>query len=239
MPSVQFFGIESIMQAAENLNCPAWGIFIDRGLFSKYEGDDIAASQELLRRNLEALQEGGTTAIYLLKFFESEKGQAVKINDRTVCNCGSFRFKLIEPEEREARMIGNSSQYGIIKQMNDEIAALKQQLSEKEEEQEAEDNSIGGLVMGLLKNPEQLGQIVNVGRALLGLPVQQLPAPPATIGALPAIYDNEANVERLSAAIDTLEKNDARLIDHLEKLAKMATDSPDQFKTLLSMLDLK
>jgi len=241
MATVQFFGIEQVMEAAENLNCPAWGIFISRALFTKYEGSDMSESLQLLSKNLEALGRSGTTGIYTIKFFEADPGKAIKINERTVCDGGSFNFKLIEPEEREIKLIANSSQYGIIAEMKKKIDDLEKKLEQAEEYEEPEAQSIGAIVMDLIKNPDQLGQLVNIGRAALGLPIQSIPA---SIGALPSspavmMEQKEKDLERLSDAIDTLEKSDPRLVDHLEKLAKMATDNPDQFRATVSMLDLK
>jgi hypothetical protein len=244
MATVQFFGIEQVMEAAENLNCPAWGIFISRALFTKYEGSDMSESLQLLQKNLEALGKSGTTGIYTIKFFEADAGKTIKINERTVCDGGSFNFKLIEPEERESRLIGNSSQYGIIAEMRKKIEDLEKKLEQAEEyEAPDEDQSIGAIVMDLIKNPDQLGQLVNIGRAALGLPIQSIPASIGSLPSSPAVVMNqeqkEKDLERLSDAIDVLEKADPRLVDHLEKLAKMATDNPAQFRATVSMLDLK
>lgn len=229
------------MEAAENLNCPAWGIFISRNLFTKFESDNMPESLQFLQKNLEALSKSGTTGIYTLKFFENEKG-GIKINERTVCDGGSFNFKLIEPEEREMKLIGSSSQYGVIAEMKAKIDMLEKKLEQAEEYEPEEEKSIGAIVMDMLKRPDELAQLVNIGRAALGLPIQNIPA---SIGSLPspAIVmgheQKEKDLERLGNAIDVLEKNDARLVDHLEKLAKMSTDNPEQFRATVSMLDLK
>lgn len=237
MATVQFYGIEQVMEAAENLNCPAWGIFISRALFTKYEGSDMSESLQLLDKNLQALGKSGTTGIYTLKFFEADPGKTIKINERTVCDGGSFNFKLIEPEEREMRLIGNSSQYGVIAEMKKEIELLKKQKEEAEALIDDEPESIGTVLIDLIKNPDQLAQLVNVGRSLMGLPVQNMGA----IGSTRAMPENvmeskENDLERLGAAIDSLEKKDPRLIEHLEKLSKMPDD---QFNAMVSMLDLK
>lgn len=243
MATVQFFGVDQVMEAAENLNCPAWAIFISRALFTKYEGSEMAESLQLLQKNLDALSRPGSTAIYTLKFFEAEPGKTIKINERTVCDGGSFNFKLVEPEEREARLIGNSSQYGIIAEMRKEIELLKKQKEEAEALIDDEPETIGTLLIDLIKKPHELAQLVNIGRSLMGLQPQYIAAIGST-GSHKAIPENvteskENDLQRLGVAIDTLEKSDPRLVDHLEKLAKMATDNPDQFNATVGMLDLK
>jgi hypothetical protein len=57
------------------------------------------------------------------------------------------------------------------------------------------------------------------------------------VGTVPGQVD-EALVRRLGAAINVLEQHDENLVDHLEKLAQVATSDPVKFKGLLSMLDL-
>lgn len=240
MATVQFFGVDQVMEAAENLNCPAWAIFISRALFTKYEGSEMTESLQLLQKNLEALSRPGSTAIYTLKFFESETGKAIKLNERTVCDGGSFNFKLVEPAEREAMLIGNSSQYGMIAEMRKEIEELKKQKAAAEALiDDDEPESIGTVLLDLLKKPAELAQLVNIGRAMIGMPVQNMGAI-GSVPAIPAIPESKMQqVDRLEKALDTLEKSDPLLIDHLEKLAHMATTNPEQFKGTVSILDLQ
>jgi hypothetical protein len=238
MAAVQFFGIDQVMKAAENLNCSAWGIFVGRNLFSKYEGTEMSESLAMLQQNLEMLSESGTTAIYTLKFFETQKG-VTKINEKSVCDGGSFNFKLIEPQEREMMLLRNSSQYGVISGLEKKIEALQAQLAaqaEEVDEEEEEPETIGSFLIGLLKRPDELAQIITIGRALLGLPTQPIPqvATVNSIGSVPV--DGTNKLDRLAAAIDILEKADPQLVEHLEKLAAMSQENPAQFNMLIGML---
>ena len=240
MPSVQFYGVDQVMQGAENINCSSWAIFAGRAMFMKYEGTDQAEGMSLLQQCLETLQNTNSAGLYHIKFFETVDGKPVKINEKTVCTAGSFNFKLLDGEERESRLIGFSSSRGIIGKMQNEIDELKQKLEHAEVE-EVEEETIGSVLIDAIKNPAHLLDLVNVGRAIFGLPVQNFNS--ATIGGLPdantnimGTETNEQRLQRLAAAIDILEKYDAKLIEHLEKLAAMAQKDTNRFKLLISML---
>jgi len=239
MPSVQFFGQEQVMDAADNLNCPAWGLFIGRSLFTKYEGDNMGESLAMLQKNLEALGKSYSASVYTLKFFEAN-GKDIKITERSVCDGGSFNFKMIEPEERAERIITGSSSYGVIAELKKRVETLEKQAEERELDNE-QPSGIGAVLIDLIKSPEQMGQLVNIGRSLMGLPVQPMSASMGGTGfpQLPDDVSKESDLERLGIAIDTLEKADPLLVPHLEKLAQMAKDNPTQFKATVSMLDLK
>lgn len=234
---VQFYGVDEVLQAAENLKCPAWAVFWGgTNLFSKYEGNDQQESLATLNNTLEILSNSASSARYKIKFFEPD-GKPIKINEKTVCNGGSFTFVLTDSEERESKLLGRSSQFGVIGQLQQKISDLEKKLQEAEEVEE-EPESIGTIFLDLLKNPGQLVQLVNVGRSLVGLPVQNLGA----IGSIDTAQIPEniaAKADRLDNALVELEKSDPRLIEHLEKLAQMARENPDQFKATVSMLDLR
>lgn len=233
--SVQFYGMTSVMQAAENLNCSCWGIFINGRLFCKYEAIDINESLSMLQKNLEVLQSSNANAIYTLKFFECNNDKPVKINDRSICDAGSFNFKLIDAEEREQQGLMRIGSY------NNEIAELKRELKALKEETEIEPEpaTVGSVLLDLLKNPSEMAIAVNVFRAALGYPVQNLGAITgirAGSNAAGETINEEQRLQRLANSMDALEKNDPDLLHHLEKLAKMSNENPDNFKMLLSML---
>lgn len=240
MPSVQFYGVDQVITAAENYNCPAWVIFINRAMFAKYEGTDMQESIAMLDKYLEMLGSNGSTGTYLIKFFESDGNTPVKITEKSVCTGGSFYFKLNAPEEREQRFIGAAERWkgnSEISELKQEITDLKMQLQEAltAEPEPAEQETIGSVLIDAIKNPEQLMNLINVGRVLMGLEPKI-----AAVGSLPAAAPGEVDqqqlLERLGAAIDTLQANDPNLVDHLETLAKMAVEQPAKFKSLLMML---
>jgi len=228
--SVQFYGIDDVMQAAENLKCSCWGIYINGRLFSKYEDTDMPAALSLLQSNLEILQRSNSNGTYTLKFFELQKGQPPKINDRSVCDAGSFNFKLIEPEEREQSLQKFSGINLYTKQLEERLKKL-----ENETETIPEPETIGSALIELIKKPEDFAITVNTVRALFGLPVQNIGMITGIRTGTESLTEDE-KLQRTANAMDSLEKHDPNLVIHLEKLSKMAEETPDKFKVLLSML---
>lgn len=235
MPTVQFYGIDQVIEAAENYKCPNWAIFIARAMFFKFEGTDMEQSIAMLQTNLEMLQQNTSTATYMIKFFENENGKEMKINEKTICTGGSFYFKLNDPEEKQQRFLGAAQQYGN-KMLMDEIAKLKEQIEDLKDHEPEKPETIGSIFMDALKNPTEAMQLVNLGRVLLGLEPKQMPAALAGVPGNSEPVDQEQQLQRLGNAIDKLEKVDPHLIDHLEILAEMAEKNPAKLKSLLAML---
>lgn len=238
--SVQFYGTDSVLQAAEPRNCSCWGIYINGKLFTKFEDADMPTSMSILAQNLEVLEASNSSGIYTIKFFETDNGKPVKVTEKSVCDGGSFNFKLIDPEERDGRRFGTLA--GIERKYEERIKQLEDRLAgEGDDEPEEKGFSLAGLAEDLIKNPAQLGQLINIGRSIFGMAPKEFPAL-GSIGSMPEQFitgdDREDQVERLGNAIDILEKNDPALPMHLEKLAKMATEKPEQFKSMLSMLEM-
>lgn len=241
--AVQFYGKDQVMDAVEKIECPAWAIFHSGNrLFTKFEEDDLNVSTATLEQALDMLMMNPNDAIYILKFFRIPKGQnSIEINEKSVCNHSSFNFKTITPAAREQNQIGYFNQAASLT-YEKRIMKLEQELKEAQAQEEPE--SIGSVLLDLLKQPNELAQIVNIGRVALGLPVQNYGN---SIGATriggqndtPAIPANkEEQLERLANAVDTLEKHDPDLVGHLEKLAKMAVENPKDFKARIGLLDI-
>lgn len=234
--SVQFWGSEEVMAAAEARNCSCWGIYINRALFCKFEETDMTASLDILNQNLEVLERSGTTGIYTVKFFENKNGQPVKITEKTVCDGGQFNFKLTTQDEREQKQIGYLSN-SIIGKLENRIETLEKEKAELEND---DPETLQDAIIGLLKNPDQLAQLVNIGRGAIGLPIQNY----GGIGNVRAGGNNNAvndvpaeeKMQRLEQCMNTLDENDPELLLHLEKLAAMAKNNPTNFKMLLGML---
>lgn len=268
--SVQFYGSQQVLAAAQNINCPAWAIYNGRMLFLKYEGSDENESIAMLDNALNMLSESQSTAIYTLKFFESEEGQKIKINEKSVCTGGSFNFKLIEPEQRAVVQMGGTTHYsGAVvranesidkitellarqqEQINTLIQAQQQMLEEEEEEEETEPETLTGVLIDTLKNPDKLMSFIGAIKHLTGGLNQ--PAQVAAIGgtgyagngtAAPAQQPGAAMTEeeaeqrliRLGNAIDYLNSVDPQLLEHLEKLVEMEKKQPGKLKSILAWL---
>lgn len=244
MASVQFYGKSQVMAAHENNNVPTWAIFSGRQLLFKYAGDDMAESAQLLEDLFAKIHR--STAVYTLKFYEDLK-EGQKIKENTPCD-SSFNFKLFSEEEIEGR------QQQFTGGLRAEIAELKEIVlamtaadEQDEQEENEKPNSINGVLMGLLQNPQQLIGLIEAGKTLLGInrqapgsaPVQLAGFPEqSTTMATPAgTAPKQAPTDPLALAIDTLAKNDPEIIRHLGKLAQLSENDPATFSYLLSMLD--
>ena len=246
---VQFFGIDNVLDAAKNFNCAAWAIFIRTSLFMKYEGSDMNESLEMLEQCLSSLEPSGTEAVYTIKFFEPVDSKQIKINEKSTCTAGSFNFKLTDPAMREQRALGYAAQSsGLLNQVNqrmDKLEEMFMKFLESEPDPVEEPETVGTVLIDALKNPDHLMSLINAGKMLLGFPIQQQ-ITPHTIGNInqsasqqqPVEYD-EKMIARLQNAVNTLEQNDPKLVEHLEKLAAMSVNDKGTFQFLLSMLDKK
>lgn len=255
--SIQFYGIDQVMDAAKNRACPGWAIFQGRPaqFLFKYQINDLDSSLQFLEKILSSLESTGNEAAYTIKFFEHEGNKDLKIKENSPCD-GSFNFRLIEEEERQQR---KTLYQGTSNKVLEKLEGIENRLLQIEQghvEEVEEDNTLQGQIVGMLKEPSRLNEFIAAlanAKSLLGIG----PAAPAYVGninragqilnqvtaAAPAPVQNlslteEQKLQRLGNAIDTLEKNDPQIVDHLEKLASMAVNNPSQFKNLLSMLDI-
>lgn len=263
MPSVQFFGISQVIAAAENMDCPAWAIYNGRMLFMKFEGGTMEESIAFLDNALNMLATSNTTAIYTIKFFETEEGAKIKINEKSVCTGGSFNFKLVDPEQRAIVQYGGNVGYAANQKANenfDKIALIleKQQeqiaqliaAQQEEEEEEEEPETLAGVLIDTLKNPDKLMSFVGAIKSVLGQQPAQVaamgstgyvaPGQPAQVTTQPGQVMSEAEAEerltRLGAAVDFLMAVDPQFIEHLEKLVELEKKTPGKLKSLLAWL---
>jgi len=258
--SVQIYGSDSLITAAKNRGCSYWAIFQDKQFMFKREDNNIDSSMAFLEQVLECLDR--SKAIYTIRFYEpDDDGKKFKIKDTTPYD-GSLNFVTSEPEEHESNMqrwegsraVGSTSGRMIdaINKLNEKIDTLSTPIEEEEEKPE----TIGSIALGLLKNPEQLAQLIAVGKSILGIPsVPVLPMPArAGIGSTGADGSSsaagtvpkeeikkpepkEVEYERIAAAVDILAANDPKLADHLEKLAKISQTNKPLFNIALSTIE--
>lgn len=231
--SVQFRSKEHTLQAFINRGVEPWSVWQGKQYMFKGMGSDQFS--EVLDMLCES---GSTNAIYTVKVYENIH-DSLDIKNNTPDD-GSFNFRLnggeqeISNDQYYTRRIGASNE--IIKRLEQ----IEQKLSADEED---EPDTIGSIFLEHLKDPEKLGRLIQMTREILS------PYQPGMVGnvyrTIPATNQSamgndqtsEQKLERLSAAIDVLEKHDSHLVDHLEKLAKVAINNPPSFKVMLSMLD--
>jgi hypothetical protein len=247
--SIHFFGIDNVIVAAKNRSCPNWGIFQKGQFLFKYEGNNMEESIQLLGNILETIQE--SAAAYTIKFYEQD-GKAVKIKENTACD-GSFNFRLIEEEERQERRasysMASKQVLETLTKINERLERLEDQDMEDEEEEEPE--NLQSALIGLISQPHKITELISGIKSLLG---SDQPAV-HQIGNInrvgqnadrgedpgPGAGDQLSQIEkanRIANVLDALEKSDPQILEHLEKLSAIATNSPLQFKSLISMLNL-
>jgi len=254
MSSVQFYGKGKAIEAYENCNIPAWGLFSGKQLLCRYQGNDINEGKQLLDDFLDKIEEG--TATYTLKVFEAEGNKAIKIKEKTECD-SSFNFKLdsidifSERQEQRGRFLNNELAKTLTG-INDRLLKMETEPIEEQPEDETFQESIGKAIqqsiIGAIQNPEQPNVLVDLLRGILGQPIPKPAIGTVTRAGQIAGFGIDSNnpstkiegskLERLGNAIDILEKYDDKLVEHLEKLAKIAIDNPKKFTGLITMLDI-
>ena len=103
-------------------------------------------------------------------------------------------------------------------------------LEQEPEDEEEESGTINGIVKGFLTEPDKLLQLIEVGKSLLGIGTRNRQA------AMAGIPEKEP-ADTISKAIDLLSQSDPNFAEHIQKLAKLATEQPALFKQLLKMLE--
>lgn len=223
MAAVQFFGRSNVLSAYRHRGIDVWAIFNGKNLITSGE------TAEELNNFLDLLEPGGSAAPYILKVYRD--ADADDITDKTECN-GSFTFKLTDPAYSSTRIAGTDPS------INERFERLEKMIAGVgTEEPEKDENDLMSIIMGYLKEPQKLALVIN---AVRGFAVNAMSpaAAPAAVGAVtPGANNTEDNLQRLSAALDKLEKSDPDIIAHLEKLADIAEKKPPTFKMLLNMLD--
>lgn len=147
----------------------------------------------------------------------------------------------------------------IQKHLDDKIAEKFDLILEKlEEPEESQGIDFVAIAKDYAENPHKMGQVMGAVQSIVGI-LQNLfgmnranPAP-ATMGSvyghqpqetMPSAANgvtmgasDEAKYNRLAAVLDRLEAKDAKLIEHLEKLADLAEKDSFTFSMILSRLD--
>lgn len=229
MTGVQLIGVKSVLARIEKLDTEAWALYQGKGFIVGGVGS------EQLGEWLHDFEAAGSTATYTIRMYD---GEEVPTSSTANSNyVASLCFKVVDAYEG----------YGIAGHSNklmERIGALEKQLKERDEEREDESESLNSIIMGWLSDPVKLGQVAGAIRQMMGSTneMQPLPIAAAPVQTISGIEGggqpgDQDDITRLSKAIDILEKHDKKLVDHFEKLAKMAQTNPLLFNTVISQLD--
>jgi hypothetical protein len=243
--TVAFRGVNQVVSAYANNDMPAWSIWSGKEMMFAYCTDDVEEGKNMLRATLKDLFEGGSEAQFSLRVYEdAPTGGKIKSNtpwDR------SFSFVLYGDEEyspyRQGRMSYSKEADEKIQLLQGEIDALKLQLAEAEETEEKPEG-ISGILSGIMEMPgikqalaAKLAGFINSVIPFNGpVPAAVAGLPSATPGQpIPSLLDSVQQA-KVQQAINVLCTKDAKLGDHLVKLAEMAVSNIKQYNGLAAML---
>jgi hypothetical protein len=246
MASVQFIGRTALLEGVRD-RLDVWGLFQGKQFLVSGE------SPESLDEFLKKLEPGGTVAVYTLRLYTTAEPD--EIDEKTPCQ-GSINFKLTGP-------VGAGGTDATLAARLDRIEGLLS--GDDDDDQEDDEESIAGIILGYLKDPQKIATIIGAYNNLRQgtLPGSMVPGSVGTVNSqresqhlfkgdrsvfgpadetipsfpVGATETDEARTHRLATALDRLEKADARILEHLEKLAELAEKKPQLFKLLLTQLD--
>lgn len=228
MTGIQIIGKEQVLQRFRKFDTDAWALFQGKQFIVSGQGE------EELEDWLTDMMPAGTTATYTLRVYE---GNAPTSSGANTDYIASINFKLVDAYEGYG--IGGHN-VRLLQRME----GIEKKLAALEETDGDETGDIGDAVMGWLQDPAKLGMVVGAFRQFMGLP-PLMGAPGQAVSGFGVTHDGdggpvpaEQKLARLAGALDDLEKSDLLLVEHLEKLAKLAKSDPLMFKAVISKLDV-
>ena len=223
----ELHNIDAVLRYYENSEAAAFSVYAGHKIDEtvrrySYDGEDkIKGGQELSEALQSVASNPNNTNTYLLVINKRVKNKLVPENTITF----QLNDNRILPYPAMSGPGNNSGEFAALRA---ELSALRMQLaanSEDPDEDEDEDED-EGMLNSLMKNPEIQKNMIMGLMSLLN--------PAGKVNTVAGIDQPEA--EKITKAIETLQKHDEQLGDDLLILAEMAENSPGQFKMLLSML---
>jgi len=212
MATIQLIGCEQILAAFEKIGAEYWALF--EGSKPLLTGSGAANLEEWLQMFLPS----GSKGTYILRIYR----------DPEMEDCvASFNCKLSDIYEG-AGIAGYGSR------VDARLAAIEKKMEGVGANDSMEEETFADVIMGWLRDPVQLGQVIGAVNMLFGKGSTSV-IQPTTIGATEP--PNQQDIERLAAILDRLHAKDPKLVEHLNKLATLAETKPDTFKFLISNLD--
>jgi hypothetical protein len=255
--AVQFYGIDSVLDAYSNKGTAAFAIWCGKELLFRYDGTTedgkyiqptISEGTQLLNNYLGAMYQG-TTAIYTLKTYDELK-QGQKIRPSTEYDT-AFNFKICPSASEMMGGIGYGGGGGIthsrnpvlaeLQKMNERMTALENREAATDDDDESP-KDLNEAIIGVLNEPskmreliEPVKELIEIGRTMFGFPG---PEPSRVVGAVKQIGSQQGvdRETRLANALDTLEQADPQLVEHLEVLARLARTNRAKFDSIIKMV---
>jgi hypothetical protein len=243
MSSVQFTGIDNIIEAFEANDIPYFGVFAGKSLIFKNPTrgeeaiEDTFESAELLRSFLYKLNKG-SNAVYTLKLYENLP--AGGITDKTPANFSiNFRLNLEGMYLTNDKAVQYEQKQSQQSEILAELKALRIKVETMEGMDDDKEEETNPIIGALTKNPEVMNALVMAAvGAITGL-ISKFAPQQETIKMQPAINginDEPTEQQKIDKAIEVLSQSTPNLGDSLLILAKMSIDNPQQYKWLLGLL---
>lgn len=222
MSGVQFIGKKAILDCYQDMDLEQFAFFQGKELI--VSGSGVAELEKWCDR----FSMAGSAATYKFRLYEDLGDEKIKPTTEYVC---SFEVKFSDPYG------GN----GVVGGWGHDLLGRMEKLEKKVDGGDSDGgNRIMDAVMGWFEEPSKLQEAVGALKMIVGMG-QATPQPAAIAGMVEPSRiitpDQEANAVRLSNALDTIEKHDPRIVQHMEKLAAIAVKKPETFTMLLGMLD--
>lgn len=231
--SVQFRGIESIIEAYDNCKIPAWAFLQGKGIIASYAGDDMDEGRAELDTWMHMLKKSRSTAVYALQLYR-KPGEDI---DNKTCWNNRFQCTLYD----EDTIDGYRGSYNRVKELEAQLAA-------KEEEEEDREDTFMDKVGAIIQKPEVqqflLGHLV---RIISGF--RKAPGQPASMAGVPKTAEemnqDEANAynnlspdqqEKVTRAMAVLMAGDPAIGTNLLKLATLLQTDPAKYNMLSGLV---
>lgn len=234
MTSVQFRTIPDVLDAIRTTDVVNWSIWYGKQLLPfKYTGKDETESINLLERTLSTLQ--SSAAIYTVKMYDEMKYNSAghcKITKATE-ECASFNFRLNDETYGSPYSMQN-------KELERKLAAMQLKVEQLEAEKEAgedeEDDSIMGVLNGMVK--ENIPMLVPI---LMGKLFGGQPGPATALAGIPEndgadLQQEKTDPVQVIEAIKLMRAVDPGIDKHLIRLGELAKSNPKKFKSLIGMM---
>lgn len=246
--SVQFRGIDKVIQAYDNMQVAPWALYQGTQLLAKSEQSDMEGGKALLSELLNSLDNPDNVATYTLCVFDDLKpGEKIKSGTKWD---GSFNFKLADTMQdyKAQRMSGIADNSQRLTAIEEKLERLLNPAPDDDQKP----SGVGGLpdfLMEMLDHPQVRDAIATRGVQfidnIMGF-LTRKPAPvvpfvspsniPAKVGAAPQAVDS-AQMQKIQHALELLMPVDPQLGDHLLTLAEKAHADPAKYQQVIGMLN--
>lgn len=236
MAGAQFIGREKLLAAFERRGGGTWQIAQGKKVCAKGSGSDE------LGEWIDIFGAAQSRSPYTLHLYDDLEPAEIGKHSPDA----SWDFMISDTGTAVGTVSGTAGVVSKLQQKIDERIAdkLGAMLDKAEEPDEPEGIDLNAIISDYAANPHKVGQavgaiqqLVGMFKSLLGGNAATQQAPMGAIGSLPGPQQGqyaEGTYERLCAVLDSLQKRDPKLLEHLEKLN--ALDSIT-FSLILSKLD--